>query len=66
LLPDYTERRPGNAAVYYGKVKMEQNNFFVNRERLEGAISLLTTPLEKVPAVPVNVSVPMYFIEQAV
>lgn len=65
LLPEYAERMPGNAAVYYGKVKFEENRFFGQQGRLEAAINLLTTPLDKVLAAPVDVSPPMYYMEQA-
>lgn len=35
LWPNFLDRIPGNAAVYYGKVKAEQNRFFGDREMLE-------------------------------
>ena len=35
LLPDVLDRKPGNAAVVYGKVKAEQEGFFVDEELWE-------------------------------
>jgi len=32
LLPTLYEQRPGNAAVFYGRIKAEQNRFFNSRE----------------------------------
>lgn len=50
LLPPLIDRRPGNAAVWYGKVTAEQNAFFSNREILELIGDGSTMPLEEVRA----------------
>lgn len=47
LLPPLRERRPGNAIVWYGRVKAEQNNFFGNREILLKVDEWLTKPLDE-------------------
>jgi hypothetical protein len=47
LLPPYTERKPGNAAVYYGKVTAEATRYFVP-ERDEEFERLHTAPLAEV------------------
>ncbi len=47
LLPQLPERKPGNAAVYYGKVKSEQNWFFGNTELLLKADAWLVAPLDE-------------------
>ncbi len=48
LLPKFTDRRPGNAAVYYGKVTAEQSRFFGDYERLQKLWGLMDAPLEEV------------------
>ncbi|MEM7457391.1 MAG: hypothetical protein AAF456_23855 [Planctomycetota bacterium] len=48
LLPSFFENRPGNAAVYYGKVKAEQTAFFSNNELQNNIVDLIDTPLEQV------------------
>jgi hypothetical protein len=47
LFPTYLDRRPGNAAVHYGKVKSEQNAFFSNRELIDKIEKMQGEPLEK-------------------
>jgi len=49
LLPPFVERRPGNAAVHYGKVKAEQNAFFCNNEIQTKIAEWSNTPLDKFP-----------------
>jgi len=49
LLPPLLERRPGNAAVHYGKVKAEQNAFFCNNELQTKIAEWSNTPLDKFP-----------------
>lgn len=47
LLPPLRDRRPGNAIVWYGRVKAEQNNFFGNRELLLKVDEWLDKPLDE-------------------
>ncbi len=47
LLPTVRERKPGNAVVFYGKIKAEQNNFFCNRELQDKLESYREAPLEE-------------------
>ena len=49
LLPPLLERRPGNAAVHYGKVKSEQNHFFGNADLQNKIADWANGPLEKFP-----------------
>ena len=49
LLPPYLDRKPGNAAVWYGKVTAEQLNLFGNRKLWERMPKLLETPLADLP-----------------
>ncbi len=50
LLPSRAEQIAGNAAVYYGKVKAEQNVFFGNRELRENIDRWQEIPLEELIA----------------
>ncbi len=47
LLPGFLDRRPGNAAVHYGKVKSENDVLFGDRELRERIHRWLDTPLAK-------------------
>lgn len=48
LLPTVFERRPGNAAVYYGKIKAERTSFFADRDKFEKIYHCLDAPLEEI------------------
>ena len=48
LLPTMYERRPGNAAVFYGRVKAERTSFFGNRELWDKIDRAQDAPLEEV------------------
>ena len=48
LLPTMYERRPGNAAVFYGRVKAERAAFFADRELWKTVNQALEAPLEEV------------------
>ncbi|HUT89456.1 MAG TPA: hypothetical protein VMY37_08165 [Thermoguttaceae bacterium] len=48
LLPTLYERRPGNAVVFYGRVKAEQTAFFSSKEIWENIHRALEAPLEEV------------------
>lgn len=48
LLPSLIERRPGNAVVFYGKVKAEQTAFFNSKEVREELTDYLVLPLDEV------------------
>jgi len=47
LLPPFLETTPGNAAVYYGKVKSEQRQFFSSRELWENMERWRELPLKE-------------------
>lgn len=47
LLPTLYERRPGNAVVFYGRVKAEQTNFFSHKEIWKNIHRALDAPLEE-------------------
>ena len=47
LLPSVRERKPGNAAVFYGKIKAEQNCFFGDEKLQDKLDSYLNVPLEE-------------------
>ena len=49
LLPPIVDRRPGNAAVLYGKVTAEQQQFFGNQELWEKIQRWIDTPLNEFP-----------------
>jgi len=49
LYPPLLERRPGNAAVLYGKVTAEQQQFFGNKELWEKILKWVDMPLDKLP-----------------
>ena len=49
LFPPLVDRRPGNAAVLYGKVTAEQWPFFTDRERWEKIVKLIEIPLAEFP-----------------
>lgn len=49
LLPPLVDRRPGNAAVLYGKVTAEQQQFFGNQELWEKIDKWTDTPLGEFP-----------------
>ena len=48
LLPTLYERRPGNAVVFYGRVKAEQKAFFNSKEIWDNIYRALDAPLEEV------------------
>lgn len=48
LLPPLSDRRPGNAAVWYGKVTAEQSNLFNSSEIWEQIGAWATMPLDEV------------------
>ncbi len=47
LLPSIADQRPGNATVWYGKVKAEQNRFFSDRETWEQIQQALDAALDQ-------------------
>ena len=47
LLPKPRERKPGNAVVFYGKIKAEEDNFFHNKEIQDKLESYREAPLEE-------------------
>jgi len=47
LLPTLYERRPGNAIVFYGRVKAEQTAFFNSEEIWKNVYRALEAPLEE-------------------
>ncbi len=47
LLPSVRERKPGNAAVFYGRIKAEQDPFFGNKELQKKLMDYLKAPLEE-------------------
>ena len=47
LLPSVADQRPGNATVWYGKVKAEQNRFFSDRETWDQIHQALDSPLDR-------------------
>ncbi len=49
LLPPLLDRRPGNAAVHYGKVKAEQNAFFGDGKLQVKISEWANMPLDKLP-----------------
>jgi hypothetical protein len=49
LLPEYIDMRPGNAAVFYGKVKAQQNKFFNDQEIWVEITALQSGPLDQIP-----------------
>ena len=49
LLPPAIVRRPGNAAVHYGKVKAEQNAVFGDGKVMEKIAELSGMPLDEIP-----------------
>lgn len=65
LLPPMIERRPGNAAVLYGKVTAEQP-IFANRDFLDKIRSRLQVPLDRFPTEEVRkYYLPMHFLRMA-
>jgi hypothetical protein len=48
LLPTMYERRPGNAAVFYGRVKAEQTSFFSSEEIWKEIHEAMDAPLSRV------------------
>ncbi len=48
LLPTMDERRPGNAAVFYGRVKAEQTAFFTSKEIWQEINATEDAPLSRV------------------
>jgi hypothetical protein len=65
LLPEFMDLMPGNAAVYYGKVKSEQNSFFANRELREKLERWPLAPLEDLRREQARVPFSDYYFEQA-
>ena len=47
LLPTPLERKPGNAVVFYGKLKAEEDNFYGNRKLRKKLYDYLDAPLEE-------------------
>jgi len=68
LFPPLLDRRPGNAAVLYGKVTAEQTPFFGNQKLWEKIIQWVDMPLEKLPKDEVRKAAqgfPMDFLDRA-
>jgi hypothetical protein len=67
LLPPMIERRPGNAAVIYGKVTAEQNAFFGNHKLWENILQWLEVPFDKFPQEQVRkeFTPPLHFLKTA-
>jgi hypothetical protein len=67
LLPPMIERRPGNAAVLYGKVTAEQNAFFGNQKLWENILQWLDVPFDKFPKEQVRKEFqpPLHFLKTA-
>jgi hypothetical protein len=65
LLPEFIDRIPGNAAVYYGKVKAEQNQFFSNRQIRDNMDRWYEAPLDDLRREKAHVPLEVYYLEQA-
>lgn len=67
LLPPMIQRRPGNAAVLYGKVTAEQNAFFGNHKLWENIPQWLDAPFDKFPKEQVRkeFTPPLHFLKMA-
>lgn len=68
LFPPPPERRPGNAAVLYGKVTAEQIRFFSDWKLWEKIVEWVEMPLEKLPKQEVRKAAqgfPMHFLDAA-
>lgn len=65
LLPEFSDRIAGNAAVYYGKVKAEQNRFFNDGAMRQNIDRWQLAPLADLRGDQVNVPLTDYFFEQA-
>lgn len=64
LLPEFMDRIPGNAAVYYGKVTAEQTVFFGNREWRDKIYRWLETPLDELRREKAHVPLDIYYLRQ--
>ena len=66
LLPQVKDRMPGNAAVYYGKVKSEQNKLFGDRPLWEKIYAWTEMPIEELrrEKPELNIDTPIYYLEQ--
>jgi hypothetical protein len=60
LYPPLVDRRPGNAAVLYGKVTAEQQWFFGNGELMYKIATWVDMPLEKLPKGEVRKAIPRF------
>ncbi|MBM4092252.1 MAG: hypothetical protein FJ276_22915 [Planctomycetes bacterium] len=67
LLPAMIERRPGNAAVIYGKVTAEQSAFFGNEKLQENIAQWLEMPFDEFPKEQVRKEFrpPLHFLRMA-
>lgn len=69
LLPDFLERIDGNALVYLGMVKSEQNAFFGRPGQQQQFVDWMTAPLEELrdvaPFLANREQGPLYYLDQA-
>lgn len=67
LLPEFIDRKPGNAAVYYGKVTAERQAYFGSsgREWRDKVLRWINTPLEELLEEEAYVPVDPIFLRQA-
>ena len=65
LLPDFSKRINGNAAVYYGKVKSEKTPFFANKEIRDNIKRWTEAPLDQIRRERAEISFNRYYLEQA-
>jgi hypothetical protein len=65
LLPPFLDRLPGNAAVYYGKVKAEQDAFFNNRQLRANIERWCSAPLDELRKENASVSLTNYYLREA-
>jgi hypothetical protein len=65
LVPQFFDRMPGNAAVFYGKVKAEQTQFFANRELTAKIEHWCTAPLDELREDNASVQLPNYYLREA-
>ncbi len=64
LLPEFADRIPGNAAVYYGKVKAEQNAFFRQANIFDDVERWQIAPLEALRREQPKIGLSDYYLEQ--
>ncbi len=65
LLPEFIDRKPGNAAVFYGKVTAERRYFFSNKELWENMRRWRSAPLTDLLTEKAKVPLKPRFLRQA-